>query len=276
MLKQRLITAGILVSIVLAAIIWFPPLWFQGFIALLIALGAWEWTVLAGVVTRHWRAMYTALCLVLLYLSLHMPPELGVWLLMGSVPWWLAALVLVCMYPQGTWWHRSGVLLPIGLLVLLPGWQALVFLRGMNGYVFAILVPVALVVAADSGAYFAGRAFGKRKLAVHVSPNKTWEGFAGGQLAACTVSWLVLGALAFNGTEITATQVLAATLGTLVVSAASVVGDLFESMLKRQAGVKDSGTLLPGHGGVLDRMDSLTAALPLYALFLGMYLGLYA
>lgn len=266
MLRQRVITGVILVAIVLVAIVLFPPRWFQGFIAACIALGAWEWGRLAGVHAVHWRAAYTALSLVLMFVLLQITPAVRAVLLHASVLWWLLALVLVCRYPRGkALWHRPGVLLPLGLLVLLPGWLALVLLRGLEQHAFFIFLLLVLVAAADIGAYFAGRAFGEHKLAPLVSPNKTWEGFAGGQLAACAVLWLVL---VTRGIELTLLEGAMVTLGTVVLAAASVVGDLFESMLKREAGIKDSGTLLPGHGGVLDRLDSLTAALPVYSVLL--------
>ncbi len=266
MLKQRVVTAIILVAIVLAAIVAFPPSWFAAFVVLFIALGAWEWSALAGLPEKPWRAAFALVCLAAMFMLAHVELSLGTVLLQVSVLWWLVAFVLVYFYPRGAAvWHRRLVLLPVGLLVLLPGFLALVRLRAHEDYVFLILLLIMLITAADSGAYFSGRAFGKRKLAVHVSPNKTWEGFAGGMVAVCAVLWL---ALLARGVEPTVTQGLLLTLGAVVLGAASVVGDLFESMLKRQAGVKDSGALLPGHGGVLDRIDSLTAALPVYTVLL--------
>lgn len=266
MLRQRIITAVILVAVMLVAIVRFPPLWFQGFFAICIALGAWEWSKLAGVYALSLRLAYTVLFLTLQFVLLQLASPLRNALLHVSVLWWLLAFTLVWLYPRGNvFWHRRAVLLPAGLLVLLPGWLALLYLRGLGQHAFFILLLLALVAAADIGAYFAGRAFGKHKLAPLVSPNKTWEGFAGGQLAVCTVLWLVL---TTHGIELTVLQGALVTLGAVVLAAASVAGDLFESMLKRQAGVKDSGTLLPGHGGVLDRIDSLTAALPIYSVFL--------
>lgn len=262
MLKQRVVTAIILVALVLAAILAFPPLWFRGFVAVFILLGAWEWSALAGLRSAPARTAFTLLCLVLMFAA----PEDNSLLFQLAALWWLGALVLVCLYPQGAAaWHRPLVLLPLGLVVLLPGYAALVQLRGNADHVFLILLLIALIAAADSGAYFAGRAFGKRKLALRVSPNKTWEGFLGGQLAVCAVLWATL---LVRGVELNLMQALLVTVGAVLLAAASVVGDLFESMLKRQAGVKDSGALLPGHGGVLDRIDSLTAALPVYAVLL--------
>jgi phosphatidate cytidylyltransferase len=266
MLKQRVITAVILLAIILSAILLLPPVGFHAFVAVCIAIGAWEWSRLAGLQNTAARGAYTAVMLVLMYALLQAGPTSHSLLLQAGSFWWLFALVFICVYPRATaLWHRTARLLPLGLLVLLPGWVALVFLRSLEQYVFYILLLLLIVAAADIGAYFAGRAFGKHKLAPLVSPNKTVEGFIGGQLGACVVLWL---ALATPLLQLSLSQALIATLATLVLASASVVGDLFESMLKRQAGVKDSGTLLPGHGGVLDRIDSLTAALPIYCVFL--------
>ncbi|MEY4641094.1 MAG: hypothetical protein RLZZ227_1088 [Pseudomonadota bacterium] len=266
MLKQRVITAVILLAIVFAVILWLPPGGFHAFVALCIAIGAWEWSRLAGLQGVPARAAYTLVMLVLMYALLQAPPASSSLLLRAGAFWWLFALVFICLYPRITaLWHRTARLLPLGFIVLLPGWIALVFLRSLEQYVFQILLLLLIVAAADIGAYFSGRAFGKHKLAPLVSPNKTVEGFIGGQVAACAVLWL---ALATPLLELTFAESIIATLATLVLASASVVGDLFESMLKRQAGVKDSGTLLPGHGGVLDRIDSLTAALPIYSILL--------
>lgn len=266
MLRQRVVTAIILMAIVLAAIVLFPSMWFQIFVALFIALGAAEWSVLAGLPGAAWRASFAVVCLALMFVLAHIELALGEMLLTASAMWWVIAFVLVCLYPKAAGlWHRRVVLLPLGLVVLMPGFIALARLRGLEDHVFYILLLIGLIAAADSGAYFAGRAFGKHKLAPQVSPNKTWEGFAGGQVAVCAVLWA---ALLARGVELNGTQAVLVTLGASVLAAASVVGDLFESMLKRQAGMKDSGALLPGHGGVLDRIDSLTAALPVYSVLL--------
>ncbi|HEY0961208.1 MAG TPA: phosphatidate cytidylyltransferase [Pseudomonadales bacterium] len=271
MLKQRVITGVLLGAFVVAAILYFPPVWFQLFVAACIAVGAREWARLAGLQTRVACTAYTAVCLVLMFALLHVSREAQALVFHASFAWWLIAFVLVSIYPRGAaTWHRPLVLLPLGLVVLLPGWLALVALRGRDDHAFYILLLIGLIVAADSGAYFTGRALGKHKLAVRVSPNKTWEGFAGGLLAACVLLWITQ---LLRGVDDWYADWLLATVGVLVLASASVVGDLFESMLKRQAGVKDSGTILPGHGGVLDRIDSLTAALPIYCVLL-MQVGL--
>ncbi len=266
MLKQRVITAVILVAVVLGVIVWLPAVWFEALAVLCILLGAWEWTRLAGLIRANTRWLYVVLCSGLSGLLMGVTREWLPALLWLSALWWLVAFLLVCRYPRDAQtWHKPAVLLPLGFLVLLPGVVAVHQLGKLEQREFFILLLIALVAAADSGAYFAGRAFGKHKLSPHVSPNKTWEGFAGGQVAVCVVLWLVL---LTRGVELTLAQGLLATLGVVLLGSASVVGDLLESMLKRQAGVKDSGTLLPGHGGVLDRIDSLTAALPIYTLLL--------
>jgi len=151
----------------------------------------------------------------------------------------------------------------IGLLVLLPAWQGLVLLKHWPLGNWLILSVMVLVWAADIGAYFSGRAFGKRKLAPQVSPGKSWEGVYGG-LAVSLVITLVVGISRDWGVG----QILLGLLGAALVVMASVIGDLTESMFKRRSGIKDSSNLLPGHGGVLDRIDSLTAAIPLFAVLL--------
>lgn len=269
MLKQRVMTACVLLAGLLLVIIAFPPQWFAAAMALVLLLAGWEWGRLAGLQTRLARLAYVAALAPLLFLLRAPEPVLRDFILYGSLAWWFLALVLVLAYPRcSTAWNRLPLLLLAGLPVLLPGWLGLMYLRSLASYVALILLFVGLVAAADIGAYFAGRRFGRHKLAPEVSPNKTWEGVVGGLLMACVVIWVFLLFVAWNGTELSAAFAVKATLGTLVLAVCSVVGDLFESMLKRQRQMKDSGSLLPGHGGVLDRIDSITAALPVFTLVL--------
>lgn len=151
----------------------------------------------------------------------------------------------------------------IGLLILLPAWQGLVLFKQWPEANWLILAVMVLVWGADIGAYFAGRRFGKRKLAPQVSPGKSWEGVFGGLLATLLIC---VGVAIYRDWSFVG--LLMGLLGTAVVVLISVVGDLTESMFKRQSGVKDSSNLLPGHGGVLDRIDSLTAAIPVFAALL--------
>jgi phosphatidate cytidylyltransferase len=177
--------------------------------------------------------------------------------------WWAIALLWVKAYPLSSGlWGSKGARSVMGLLVLVPAWLALSYLRSLPEGVYLILVVIGLVVAADVGAYFTGRAFGKAKLAPAVSPGKSWAGFWGG-LASCLTLMAILWRIWPEGMPIS----LPAALGlALVTGLASVLGDLLESMIKRHRGIKDSGNLLPGHGGIMDRIDSITAAAPVFAL----------
>jgi phosphatidate cytidylyltransferase len=263
MLKQRIITALILLPIALGGFFLLDGWPFALFIGAVVTLGAWEWARLAGLSAQPQRVAYAVLVAALLYVAYRVP-SLAPWLLGAAVLWWLLATLLVLNYPDSSryWGGLPGKLL-IGLLILLPAWQGLVQLKQWpqaNALIIAVMV---LVWGADIGAYFAGKAFGKRKLAPRVSPGKSWEGFFGG-LAASLLITLAVGLQQGWQTS----GLLLALAGALLVVAASVIGDLTESMFKRQSGIKDSSNLLPGHGGVLDRIDSLTAAIPLFAVLL--------
>lgn len=195
---------------------------------------------------------------------LYLMPDLAPWVLGASVIWWGLATWLVLTYPRsGELWASAACRLLIGLLILLPAWQGLVLLKHWQLGNWLILSVMVLVWAADIGAYFSGRAFGKRKLAPQVSPGKSWEGVYGG-LAVSLVITLVVGISRDWGIG----QLLLGLLGAALVVMSSVIGDLTESMFKRRSGIKDSSNLLPGHGGVLDRIDSLTAAIPVFAVLL--------
>jgi phosphatidate cytidylyltransferase len=263
MLKQRIITALILLPVALCGFFLLEGASFALFIGLVVTLGAWEWARLAGFTAQTARVGYGAAVAVLLFL-MYLLPGLAPWILVAAVLWWLLATFLVLTYPESSaHWSSTVCKLVIGLLILLPAWQGLVLIKQWQLGNWLILAVMVLVWGADIGAYFSGRAFGKRKLAPKVSPGKSWEGVFGG-LIACLVITVVVGA--FRGWS--GSQFLLGLLGTAVVVLISVVGDLTESMFKRQSGIKDSSNLLPGHGGVLDRIDSLTAAIPVFAVLL--------
>jgi phosphatidate cytidylyltransferase len=264
MLKQRVITACVLFLILLVAVLGFSVTGFQIFIAAVLAIAAWEWSRLSGVENGARRIVYVGVFIALLYL-IRIQQSASSLLIFAGVLWWLLALVMIKLYPQHTQaWHRTPVLLGMGLAVLLPSWLSLLYLRGSADFRQHVFIFFAMVAAADIGAYFSGKRFGRHKLSPTVSPNKTWEGFAGGVLACCTVLCLSLVIMERNIFELSTASLLIATAGAAVLAGYSVIGDLFESMMKRQANMKDSGALLPGHGGILDRIDSMTAALPLY------------
>ena len=263
MLKQRIITALILLPVALGGFFLLDGWAFALFIGAVVTLGAWEWARLAGLEAQPQRVFYALVVAGLLY-GAYLFPSVAPWLLGAAFLWWLLATLLVLSYPVSSryWGGLPGKLL-IGLLILLPAWQGLVQLKQWpqgNALIIAVMV---LVWGADIGAYFTGKAFGRRKLAPQVSPGKSWEGFYGG-LGTSLLLTLAVGLQ--QGWQYGA--LFLALAGAALVVAASVIGDLTESMFKRQSGIKDSSNLLPGHGGVLDRIDSLTAAIPLFAVLL--------
>ncbi|WP_438283370.1 phosphatidate cytidylyltransferase [Pseudomonas alabamensis] len=263
MLKQRIITALILLPIALGGFFLLQGGDFALFIGLVVSLGAWEWARLAGLEAQPLRLAYAAVIAGAL-MVLHLMPDLAPWVLGASVIWWGLATWLVLTYPRSSeLWASAACRLLIGVLVLLPAWQGLILLKHWSMGNWLILSVMVLVWAADIGAYFSGRAFGKRKLAPQVSPGKSWEGVYGG-LAVSLAIVVVVGLYR----DWSLGQVLIGVLGGALVVMASVIGDLTESMFKRRSGIKDSSNLLPGHGGVLDRIDSLTAAIPLFAVLL--------
>ncbi|MBM7059845.1 phosphatidate cytidylyltransferase [Pseudomonas sp. UL073] len=267
MLKQRIITALILLPIALGGFFWLDGAAFALFIAGVVSLGAWEWARLAGVSAQVGRVGYAALVagliLVLFALRDSAPWVAGAVLLL-AVLWWLLAVFLVLGYPATSrFWGDAVVKLGIGLLILLPAWQGLVLLKEWPLANWLIVAVMVLVWAADVGAYFSGKAFGRRKLAPQVSPGKSWEGLIGGLL----LSLFIVVAVGLYRDWVLG-DFLYGLLGAAAVVLISVVGDLTESMFKRQSGIKDSSNLLPGHGGVLDRIDSLTAAIPVFTVLL--------
>ncbi|WXL27192.1 phosphatidate cytidylyltransferase [Ectopseudomonas mendocina] len=263
MLKQRIITALFMLPVALCGFFLLNSGWFALFIGAVVTVGAWEWARLAGFESQLMRVVYSLLvagALAILYLV----PQLAGWVLLLGVVWWVIATLLVLNYPSSSRsWSSPVTRLLIGLLILLPAWQGLVLFKQWPESNALILAVMVLVWGADIGAYFAGRRFGKRKLAPQVSPGKSWEGVYGGLLATL----LICLAVAFYR-DWSLGGTLLAMAGTVVIVLISVVGDLTESMFKRQAGLKDSSNLLPGHGGILDRIDSLTAAIPVFAALL--------
>ncbi|MCQ4312079.1 phosphatidate cytidylyltransferase [Pseudomonas stutzeri] len=263
MLKQRIITAAILLPIALIGFFLLEGLAFALFIGVVVVLGAWEWARLAGCAGQFARVGY-AVIVGLLLAVLYRFPALAPWLLSISVVWWLAATSLVLSYPrsQRHWGGRFGSLV-IGLLILLPAWQALVLLKQWQQGNWLIVAVMVLVWAADIGAYVSGKTFGRRKLAPQVSPGKSWEGLIGGLITSLLITFSVGLYQGWSTREL-----VLAVLGAALVVVISVVGDLTESMFKRSSGIKDSSQLLPGHGGVMDRIDSLTAAVPVFTVLL--------
>ncbi|HFQ13560.1 MAG TPA: phosphatidate cytidylyltransferase [Gammaproteobacteria bacterium] len=259
MLRQRLLTAAILIPLVIGAIFALPDAGFVALLALFVLAGAWEWTRICGLRAAPARGLYLLIFALCLWL-LRQPPAAWLHLVLGlALLGWAAAIPVLLAYARGRDYLRDRrfVKLLIGFFLLLPPFVALAQLRADPRFGPAyVLLLLLLIWTADSAAYFSGRRFGRRKLLPAVSPGKSWEGVAGALLAT-----LALGvAAAYYFALPLAGFVLLALMVTLV----SILGDLSESLFKRQAGLKDSGRLLPGHGGVLDRIDSLTSAAPLF------------
>lgn len=263
MLKQRLVTAFVLIGLVIG-ILFFAPGWaFNLLLMAVLVLSAWEWGRMSGLRSRRAQLVYPQVVLVVVIGCQWLIQQgLMTWVQPFGVAtvWWLIALLMVMTYPaSGAFWRNPAFTAFIGILVLAPGVLALEFLRAQAEGQWLVLLVLTLVGLADSGAYFVGRAFGKHKLAPAVSPGKTWEGVAGG-LATAALLAVAVSLISGKVPLLTCLVVL------LPAALFSVLGDLFESMVKRQRGIKDSSQLLPGHGGFMDRIDGLTAAAPVFAL----------
>ena len=266
MLFKRVLTVAILLPLFLAALFLLPNLYWGILLAGVIAIASWEWSGLAGYATRA-RALFVAAVLASAMLILiweHAGPAtplldtaFGKALYALTAAFWIG-IVPAWLYYR--WEVRDPWLLgAIGWIVLVPCWHAMVWLQVLPMRLFLAL---GVIWVADTAAYFVGRRFGRRKLAPQISPGKTWAG-VWGAIGAVIVYGIVVWAVAPAGSVHLASGLVLVLLMTLL----SIVGDLFESWMKRVAGVKDSGELLPGHGGLLDRVDGLTATLPLAVLY---------
>lgn len=260
MLKNRVITGICLALAAAAGILVLPAPWLAAVFAVVAGLAAWEWAGCAGMGRALGRGLYVGVLGAVLAAA-YGSGAVRAWSLWLGLVVWACAVAAVLAYPAGLrLWRRQWVLAGLGIAVIGCAWSGALTVRGQPQGSLWLLWLFVLVAVADVGAYFAGRAWGRRKLAPVVSPGKTWEGALGGALLSALVCG---GALALWG--LLSWFWAAATLALIVVA---VFGDLLESLLKREAGVKDSGALLPGHGGVLDRIDSALAALPVFALLL--------
>jgi phosphatidate cytidylyltransferase len=262
MLKQRLLTALVLGSIFIAIIITGSQLLFAILLVLFVMLAAWEWAGLSGVVTQSHRVVYAILTAVITGLIFFVTDNSLIVNISGTL-WWCLASVMVILYQYGrpAIPRNNYLKYLIGFFVLIPPSLGLIFLYGSTNGPQLVLLLFVLIWTVDSTAYFCGRKWGKRKLANRVSPGKSQEGFFASLVAA--------GILALIYAEFALISVMNTTglvILFIITAGFSAIGDLFESMYKRNANLKDSSRLLPGHGGVLDRIDSLTAAAPVYAL----------
>lgn len=270
MLKQRIVTAIILFVALLAALFILPALGWISLVALIIWQGSREWARLSNMIGRT-VTIYSVSTMVLMLGTLWLDASnVSERMMLPDVIWYIASVLLwVLVVPAWMFlgWsiQNRWLMALVGWLVLIPTGLAMIDLHSVNPSPWWLLGAMSVVWLADTAAYFSGRKFGKHKLAPAISPGKTWEGVFGA-LVCVTIYVSVIG---FSTGLIKNFAMFA---GIVIISwfwvALSVMGDLFESAIKRQAGVKDSGTLLPGHGGLLDRIDALTSTLPFVALVL--------
>lgn len=284
MLKQRVITAVILLLALIAATTQLPSFYFSIFIAAIILQAAWEW---AGLISPNGDApklpFVASVALMLLgsFFLLGIAPDAIVidslrvsFVLLLGLLFWLLSLFLLSGYPDNSrLWNNESKIALMGLLVLVPTFVGVVALKYLMPSGHLVLALVILVAAVDVGAYFVGVNFGSRKLAAKLSPKKSWEGVWGGMALCLVVSAAFIWYLHNYLMPLSRVEMFTLLLLSVGVTFFSVVGDLIESMLKRNSGVKDSGAVLPGHGGVLDRVDGLVAATPLFVLVMLIVLG---
>ena len=263
--RTRVVAALVMAPVAIAAVLYLPTPLLAAAVAALMMVALWEWTRLAGLDDRIARALYV-IANALVILAFAWGGGRGLFSLklasvIGTV-WWLLAILWLKHFNFASSEQPSSrmIKLVVGSLCVIPAWAALTWLHHMpgNGPRWA-LFALGLVWAADSGAYFAGVRFGKNKLAPRISPGKSWEGIYGGLAACLLLATVVLPLLGLAWGKLPALLALA-----FIAFCFSVLGDLFESLMKRHSGIKDSSALIPGHGGLMDRLDSLLAALPVF------------
>ena len=270
-LQRRIPTALVLILIFASVIIWGSTFHVALILAFVVILGAWEWTLLAGFSVQWQRSLFVLLTAggIGFIWQLDSPQWINLVLISGLLWWGYALFAVVRFQRHGVLpWSPGIIMLGLGWLTLLPPWLGIIVLHRHplhgSGWVLCLL---GMILIADIGAYFCGRRFGKHALASRISPGKTIEGMLGGLIPAGFIG--VFGVFLLGDYPFWAISLIV-WLTVLV----SILGDLTESVMKRQARVKDSGSLLPGHGGVLDRIDSLTSAIPFFVILLPVLEGM--
>lgn len=263
-MKQRIITALVLLPLVVGAVLWLPTNWFLTLFCAVLLLGLWEWTRLSGMVRPELRAIVLAVNAgVLAWLAWRGWPGLFPLVTLLGVIWWLIAMIWLGRIRMAREPTRGNTVIKliVGSMLVVPAFTGAALLHAAESGPYWMLYCLVLVWAADTGAYFVGSRIGGAKLAPSISPGKTWAGLWGGLGGASLVSLLAVPAFGLGWGAVFAMLIAA-----LLTALASVVGDLFESLIKRHSGAKDSGRLVPGHGGVMDRLDSVVAAVPTFAI----------
>lgn len=269
MFKQRFATASVLAFLFISALLFLSTSVFISFIMLIVLVAGWEWSDLARVKTVVGKVLFVlALLLSILVIAAyvgiytHLEQSLSYQICFATTALWAVIFLWLQGYPSSAiLWSSQPIMLALGIVLLTVTWLALASIISLENGRFLVLLAMAIIILADIGGYIAGNLLGRHKLAPTISPGKTWEGLLGG-LALQVL--LVMGLL----TYISEINWLNLCLLVFPVALSSVIGDLFESMLKRHRGIKDSSNLLPGHGGFLDRLDGVMAALPLFFVIL--------
>ncbi|GIT22588.1 MAG: phosphatidate cytidylyltransferase [Pseudomonadota bacterium] len=277
MLKQRIITAIILALIFITATVFLSSFSYSLFVTIVVLAASWEWCAFIGLAKQVAKVSYLATLgsmIIALYFFLGIVPEslvinsyrAGIILGLGILFWVLTFFMLKGYPSNSDRWNNKSKIALMGLMALIPTWVGIVQIKYLNPQGFLLLGMVVMVAAADIGAYFVGKRIGKNRLAPSLSPNKTWEGVLGGFAACLLVGILLIWLLHSYLITLSNVQILILVLLSLVVTLFDVIGDLLESMLKRNRDLKDSGKILPGHGGILDRVDGLLAVTPIFVL----------
>ena len=277
MLKQRIITAIILALIFITATVFLSSFSYYLFVTIVVLAASWEWCAFIGLAKQVAKVSYLATLgsmIIALYFFLGIVPEslvinsyrAGIILGLGILFWVLTFFMLKGYPSNSDRWNNKSKIALMGLMALIPTWVGIVQIKYLNPQGFLLLGMVVMVAAADIGAYFVGKRIGKNRLAPSLSPNKTWEGVLGGFAACLLVGILLIWLLHSYLITLSNGQILILVLLSLVVMLFDVIGDLLESMLKRNRDLKDSGKILPGHGGILDRVDGLLAVTPIFVL----------
>ncbi len=276
-LKQRIITAIILALIFITATVFLSSFSYSLFVTIVVLAASWEWCAFIGLAKQVAKVSYLATLgsmIIALYFFLGIVPEslvinsyrAGIILGLGILFWVLTFFMLKGYPSNSDRWNNKSKIALMGLMALIPTWVGIVQIKYLNPQGFLLLGMVVMVAAADIGAYFVGKRIGKNRLAPSLSPNKTWEGVLGGFAACLLVGILLIWLLHSYLITLSNGQILILVLLSLVVMLFDVIGDLLESMLKRNRDLKDSGKILPGHGGILDRVDGLLAVTPIFVL----------
>jgi phosphatidate cytidylyltransferase len=263
MFRLRLLSTIVLLPLAIAGILYLPNIYVAIISGVVIALAAWEWLHMSVFKNNKIRFVLLIAIIAVSY-SLLATGLHPMWIFHLTLIWWLCALIGICYFPDGESIWREWTLQPvIALLTFVPGWLAFNILRSqiMFGPEW-VLLGCAMIWGSDIGAYIFGKLWGKTKLLKAVSPGKTWVGLYGGIFTSCLIM------LAFYLYYQPSFSLMQAMWLAIFTAIFAIIGDLFESMQKRIYGVKDSGTLIPGHGGVFDRLDSMLAGFPIY--FLGL------